>query len=825
MNRHIHYKSYTKLLSLLVVCLCAMVGTTRIFAAEETTQELSISSEPTVKKGEEFVTTIDLISENEETVLTIDTADGYSLNSQKTQEENPDLIKEIRTEEQQIFIQLQQLTPKQRKQLSIYGSFSNEGEMKQQFYINGSKDDSQEYTWTVSTSDEEMDISSGDMPVSPSFIDVPKDFDWTKLNPDNLDLSGYTEQTANVPLKLTGGAFDTQQRNYYMFFGHVGKANTYNNDTDTFKTAGNMNAKIGPDNVAPIMSPMMIGTKKTSGTVSVFGYDYLYNPTTSADPALTAGDTASKFDIGKLDETGTTIIESNRADNIARYERIIKLYTKENEILAYGFVPQRDPSVTSDTNATYMPVRVHGYVTNLSEGVIRYDVSYLNETEEDNSYAMTYGLHVDIAGAHKDSKLYSNGEDGLYFNEPNATPGDGVPARLYFYLGEKRYPGVHGPTAFKIGNLGSNAQGTPETYIYNVATWQKNTIDHQSWLFGEAPSYQNPYGIWDPNGTKGQLYNLTHPIFAYRWDPLLVKAGEVGTGSFDMSIMEPSLEGIEAEKTYENLTSTDNKNRVGDNLQFKLTAKNTTGSVPWEQVTISDTIPSGLDIDPSSIQLINANGETIDLPESAYDPNSRVLKTEPLSIPQEKEVTLMFTAKINEEVAGKTMTNKMIAESDAEHSVQDEVTIDVEENPGGLFFVSAPSLMNFGQDLVISTKKQEYPIQSLEGDQLQVQDTRRESSAWKLTSKLLKEFTGTNGQVVSDMLHYRVPSRDDAIFSTNASIVIAEHKTANDQIVEVSQDWNGVTFGPVLVVAPGSVSADSYDAQVQWTLEDVPLNQ
>ncbi|HGV8438613.1 TPA: isopeptide-forming domain-containing fimbrial protein [Enterococcus faecium] len=810
MNRHIHYKSYTKLLTLLVVCLCAIVGTTRIFAAEETTQALSISSEPTVKKGEEFVTTIDLISETEDSVLTIDTAEGYSLNSQKTQEEHPDLIKEIRTEGQQIFIQLQQLTSKQSKQLSIYGSFSNEGEMKQQFYIDGDKNASQEFTWSVTTSDEEMGISSGAMPVNPS-LSIPENFDWTKLDDDGIDLSKFTEQDKNTPVKLTGGVFDTQQRNYYMFFGHVGKANTYNNDTDTFKKAGNMNAKIGPDNMAPIMSPMMIGTKKTSGNVSVFGYDYNYGT------ALDAGQTSSKFDIGQLDETGTYIAKSNRVAILSQYERLMKLYTKENEILAYGFVQHKDPSVSSDPNATYLPVRVHGYVTNFSEGVIRYDVSYLNETEEDNSYAMTYGLHVDIAGAHQDSKLYSNGEDGLYFNEPNATPGDGIPARLYFYLGEKRYPDAHGPTAFKVGNLGSD--------VNNIATWKKNSIEKHKWIFGEAPSYLNPLGIWDPNGTKGQLYKLTHPIFAYRWDPLLVKAGEVGTGSFDMSILEPSLEGIEAEKTYENLTSTDNKNRVGDNLQFKLTAKNTTGSVPWEQVTISDTIPSGLDIDLSSIQLINANGETIDLPESAYDPNSRVLKTEPLSIPQEKEVTLMFTATINEEVAGKTMTNKMIAESDAEHSVQDEVTIDVEENPGGLFFVSAPSLMNFGQDLVISTKKQEYPIQSLEGDQLQVQDTRRESSAWKLTSKLLKEFTGTNGQVVSDMLHYRVPSRDDAIFSTNASIVIAEHKTANDQIVEVSQDWNGVTFGPVLVVAPGSVNADSYDAQVQWTLEDVPVNE
>lgn len=814
MNCHENHKNYTKLVSLLVVCLCAIIGTTRIFAAEETTQALAISSEPTVKKGEEFVTTIDLISENEETVLTIDTAEGYSLNSQKTQEENPNLIKEIRTEGQQLFIQLQKLTPKQRKQLSIYGGFSNEGEMKQQFYIDGDKNVSQEFTWSVTTSDEEMGISSGAMPVNPS-LSIPENFDWTKLDDDGIDLSKFTEQDKNTPVKLTGGEFDNQLRTYYMYFGHINTHATYNNDDGTFGGQTSINTPLATGNTAsiPIMSPGMIGTKNTTGKVKVFGYDFNYGGGNSP---------SAKFDIGTLDDTGSKIIKSNAVDNTGRDfidNKIIKLFTRENEIVAYGFVQQKDPSVSSDPNATYLPVRVHGYVTNFSEGRIRYDISYLNETDKDTSYGMTYGIHIDIMNAHKNSRLYSNGEDGLYFNETEHTA-DNIPARIYFYLGSRNFVGKNGPTDFLVGNLNEDLS------VYNIATWQYGTISKHHWIIeGDNPSYQNPYGVWANPGKKGELYKLTHPIFAYRWDPLLVKAGEVGTGSFDMSIMEPSLEGIEAEKNYENLTSTDNKNRVGDNLQFKLTAKNTTGSVPWEQVTISDTIPSGLDIDPSSIQLINADGETIDLPESAYDPNSRVLKTEPLSIPQAKEVTLMFTAKINEEVAGKTMTNKMIAESDAEHSVQDEVTIDVEENPGGLFFVSAPSLMNFGQDLVISTKKQEYPIQTLEGDQLQVQDTRRESSAWKLTSKLLKEFTGTNGQVVSDMLHYRVPSRDDAIFSTNASIVIAEHKTANDQIVDVSQDWNGVTFGPLLVVAPGSVNADSYDAQVQWTLEDVPVNE
>lgn len=44
------------------------------------------------------------------------------------------------------------------------------------------------------------------------------------------------------------------------FFGHVGKGNTYNNDTETFAKVGSVNAELGE--YKNIMSPVMIGAKK-----------------------------------------------------------------------------------------------------------------------------------------------------------------------------------------------------------------------------------------------------------------------------------------------------------------------------------------------------------------------------------------------------------------------------------------------------------------------------------------------------------------------------------------------------------------------------------
>lgn len=76
---------------------------------------------------------------------------------------------------------------------------------------------SEEKSYTNESKSELSSIDDGLIPIEPS-VSKPDNFDWTKLDNDGIDLSGFTEQTTNTPVKLSGGAFDTAQRTYFMFF-------------------------------------------------------------------------------------------------------------------------------------------------------------------------------------------------------------------------------------------------------------------------------------------------------------------------------------------------------------------------------------------------------------------------------------------------------------------------------------------------------------------------------------------------------------------------------------------------------------------------------
>ncbi len=681
-------------------------------------------------------------------------------------------------------------------------------------------------------SSESTEVSTEQTPKSTTPATPPTNFDWSKLDVDEVDLTTFTEQTKNVPTLLTGGVFDKAQRNYYLFFGHVSNQNYYNTSSKKFETYGNMNVPLGSDSKIPIMSPGIIGVKKNVGTlkkVNVFGYDYQYEvPDSGAGLLKDHGLSSSRFDIGELDSNGSQIKESNYVSWNTDLECMNKLYTKNNEIIAYGFVPRRSPALTppaigTPSDITYMPVKVHGYVSNIEEGRVRYDISYLNDTTEEKSYVTTYGLHVDIGGAHQSSKLYSNGSNGLYFNEPNGTPADGISARLYFYLGKSNYPDLNGPIDFKVGNLGGGINTIFSTNAHNIASWQNGTIDSVDWKDGRKPSYMNPLGEWDKTIAGDQLYDLSHPVFAYRWNPQVVEPGEVGTSSFDLSILEPDMSGVEAEKIYENISNQNGKNAVNDTLQFKLIAKNINGTQNWDDVVISDTISQMLDVDIDSFKLVSSDGEIENLPSTIYNPKTRELKTAPTIIPKSKTIALVFEAKINSKASGEVVTNKMIASSDNEHTVTNEISLAVDENYGDLNFLSAPNVLRFGDNLKISTKDQEYALEKVEGTDLQVQDTR-ETGHWKMTAKLLDEFISDSGSILKDGLHYRNESNDQ-VFTKEASILIKDQQSESKDVINLSSEWQGTINGPVLVVPAGSVLPEKYSSSIQWTLEDVPTNE
>ncbi|WP_271494610.1 hypothetical protein [Enterococcus sp. 5H] len=504
--------------------------------------------------------------------------------------------------------------------------------------------------------------------------DTLPSFDWNLLNDDGLDLSTFKQVSENTPVKLTGGAFDKSARNYYMFFGHVGKDNTYNYSSQIFNKTGNMYATLGRTSLLPLLSPGMIGVKKNTGTASstkIFGYDYDYE-------SSGVGNTGANFDIGEMNSTSGSILKSGYrsvydGENKPTSTWIISQYVKENEIVAYGFLKK---DVTSgDSNISYQAIRVHGYVVSKSSGRIRYDVSYYNNNSTSKYYALNFGAHMDVGGAHTDSKLFSYGDSGIYFDEPRATPVDGIPARIYFYM-NKGYGENLGPNAYKTGNLASGTSSTNRGALYKIAYWKNLTVE--SWT-NKIVGYTKPYEAWDPFQVSGYQFPLSHPIFAYRWEPVQLSPGEVGTGSLDLSIEEPAPIMPTAEKTYKNENASSKENYVGDTLSFSVVARNKGDMDTWRQVALIDTLPKELELDVNSLTLVDVNGDESKLDPSVYDQEAHRFTAGLYDIPAKKQVEIKYKAKI---VSGgnQKIINKFDASNSSSQLASDEVEIPITEN-------------------------------------------------------------------------------------------------------------------------------------------------
>lgn len=494
-------------------------------------------------------------------------------------------------------------------------------------------------------------------------------FDWELLNKDGLDLSTYKQVSVNTPVKITGGVFDNQQRDYYMFLGHVGAGNTYNYTTG-FNTFANIYAPLGGSEELPLLTPVMIGVKKkTKGSVqsvSVFSYDY----NTKAS-GTSVGSSGANLDIGEIDVPDGPITRSGVSDdNLKKTQTwIISQYVKDNELISYGFFAKKAVSGT-DTNIYYQPVRVYGHIENASTGRIRFDVSFYNYTEQEKDFAITYGAHMDVGGAHESSRLFSSGKAGIAFNEPNATPVDGIPARINFYT-NTGYENTVGPSDYKAGDL----DGTNQKGMLKVGYW--NVIDKQLWT-NAITGFKNPYEAWDPIKPTGYEFPLTHPVFALRWNKIHLLPGEIGNASLDLSIEEPAPVLPFAEKTFTNQTSADGENYVGDSLNFKLLARNRGETDDWKQVELTDTFPEELEIDVNSLTMVDTSGKETALDPSVYDKTTHKFIVGRFDIPVQKQIEIHYKAKI---ISGETKTviNNFLATNATGQKVNAKVEIPIQE--------------------------------------------------------------------------------------------------------------------------------------------------
>ena len=144
-----------------------------------------------------------------------------------------------------------------------------------------------------------------------------------------------------------------------------------------------------------------------------------------------------------------------------------------------------------------------------------------------------------------------------------------------------------------------------------------------------------------------------------------------------------------------------------------------------------------------------------------------------------------------------------------------------------LIFSSAPSSLDFGDELEISTEDKIYPIFNSENT-LIVTDERNKTKdpSWRMKATLQQELTSTTNveHKLPDALHYKKQGQDLPLV-LNESQIIYEKKTDSDAPVVISDEWSGIENGPVLEVKAGKAYAESYGGSVRWTLEDVPSNQ
>ena len=153
----------------------------------------------------------------------------------------------------------------------------------------------------------------------------------------------------------------------------------------------------------------------------------------------------------------------------------------------------------------------------------------------------------------------------------------------------------------------------------------------------------NPYGT-------DLLKRSADTSYILRWNPTTLAPGETSHYASTMGVTAKPYSVPMPSKTYQNLNSTDGKNRIGDKLKFSLKIINEGYYANWSYEKLTDQLPKGLQIDPNTIQLSNNDETSQTLDPSNYDANSRTLTVLPsLSLTDNQFATVTFEASITNE--------------------------------------------------------------------------------------------------------------------------------------------------------------------------------
>ncbi|MCY9545866.1 hypothetical protein [Lysinibacillus xylanilyticus] len=353
--------------------------------------------------------------------------------------------------------------------------------------------------------------------VSPKIGDI----DFSALDDSEKELDGFTQMTVNRGLEIPQRNDD--RRTYYMYFGDFWNQRTYSslNMEESYK-ANNDDWDRPLPGMEQTLSQVI---KAKDGYIHAENYQVALALNTCIDNSCPKNAVATYFyyqgrpsiqkggeDIG----SGMMIAHGKSPGDTPQFRStkgfpLLKLYKNEttHELIGYAAVINEVISLFGD-NKLYVDGYVKIKMSPLNgKGRIRVNMRYLKLSDENAFTNFAYSAHMDIAGRHASSKIYSLGNNkGFYFNETKLA--DNKDYVLYFFRdGYEKHP-----TAFKANN-------SPISYQFSFD------------FFGRL----NAKGIDEPG--KGLMTAFQkHPGWALRWEPEKLEPATVREVNLEMALSD-----------------------------------------------------------------------------------------------------------------------------------------------------------------------------------------------------------------------------------------------------------------------------------------------
>ncbi|WP_302964075.1 hypothetical protein [uncultured Adlercreutzia sp.] len=114
---------------------------------------------------------------------------------------------------------------------------------------------------------------------------------------------------------------------------------------------------------------------------------------------------------------------------------------------------------------------------------------------------------------------------------------------------------------------------------------------------------------------------------------------------------------VKVAKTAENLTRDDGTTAVGDTVRYTVTLSNSGPHTMWYGAVVRDVLPLGVDPLSGTIRLTAPDGSEREVPDSAYDPATRVLAVTAGDLAGGRTAVLTFECEVTAEAVGADIGN------------------------------------------------------------------------------------------------------------------------------------------------------------------------